>query len=52
MIKSISAYQRADLIMPFLLEEIKEAVSDCDSYKSPGPDGNNPGFISKIFRIS
>ncbi|GAU35285.1 hypothetical protein TSUD_274870 [Trifolium subterraneum] len=37
------------LIRPFSLEEIKAAVSDCDSYKSPGPDGINFGFI-KDFR--
>ncbi|GAU21022.1 hypothetical protein TSUD_132340 [Trifolium subterraneum] len=37
--KAISEMDREGLIKPFLLEEIKAAVWDCDSFKSPGPDG-------------
>lgn len=34
---------------PFQLEEIKEAVWDCESSKSPCPDGVNFGFIKEIW---
>ena len=34
--KSLSVTNGADLIKPFLLEEIKAAVWDCDSFKCPG----------------
>ncbi|PNX88010.1 cysteine-rich receptor-like protein kinase [Trifolium pratense] len=33
---------------PFLADEVKEAVWDYDSYKSPGPDSVNFGFIKDI----
>ncbi|XP_024626681.1 uncharacterized protein [Medicago truncatula] len=36
--KSLSGTEGADLVKPFLMEEIKAAVWDCDSFKSPGPD--------------
>ncbi|GAU10444.1 hypothetical protein TSUD_420650, partial [Trifolium subterraneum] len=39
--KTISEDNSAELVKPFLLDEIKAAVWDCDSYKSPGPDGVN-----------
>ncbi|MCI46393.1 endonuclease/exonuclease/phosphatase family protein, partial [Trifolium medium] len=29
------------LVKPFSLAEVKAAVWDCNSYKSPGPDGIN-----------
>jgi len=35
----------ASLVRSFSVEEVKAAVWDCDSYKSPGPDGINFGFI-------
>ncbi|CAJ2647905.1 unnamed protein product [Trifolium pratense] len=37
------------LTKPFSLEEVKAAVWDCDSYKSPGPDGINFGFIKDFW---
>lgn len=33
------------LTCPFREEEVKAAVWDCDSFKSPGPDGIHLGFI-------
>ncbi|MCH93790.1 LINE-1 reverse transcriptase like, partial [Trifolium medium] len=39
------------LVQPFLMEEIKAAVWDCDSYKSPGPDGVNLGFFKDFWEI-
>ncbi|GAU27943.1 hypothetical protein TSUD_146580 [Trifolium subterraneum] len=36
---------RGSLIKPFSVEEVKEAVWDCDCYKSLGPDGINFRFI-------
>jgi len=32
-----------------LLQEIKEAGWDCDSFKSPRPDGVNLGFIKDFW---
>jgi hypothetical protein len=46
---TISELDREELTKPFLLEEIKSAIWDCDSFKSPGPDGVNLGFF-KDFR--
>jgi hypothetical protein len=37
------------LIRPFSIEEVKAAVWDCDSYKSPGPDGIPFGFIKDFW---
>jgi len=34
---SISVEEGADLIQTFLLEEIKDAIWDCDSFKSSAP---------------
>jgi len=48
---SLAAAQGADLIKPFMLEEIKDAIWDCDSYKCPGPDAINLGFF-KDFGMS
>lgn len=36
-----------NLTRPFLLEEVKQAVWDCDDYKSPGSDGISFDFIKK-----
>ncbi|GAU38645.1 hypothetical protein TSUD_276840 [Trifolium subterraneum] len=38
-------FEVGSLIKPFSSEEVKAAVWDCDSYKSPGADGVNFGFI-------
>ena len=45
----MSIEEGVGLIKPFSLDEIKEAVWDCDSYKSPGPDGINFGFIKDFW---
>jgi hypothetical protein len=37
------------LTKPFSEIEVKSAVWDCDSYKSPGPDGINFGFIKEFW---
>ena len=47
--KTLSIEEGVGLIKPFSLVEIKEAVWDCDSYKSPGPDGINFGFIKEFW---
>ena len=45
----LSVSQCGDLIKPFSVEEVKQAVWDCDSFKSPGPDGVNLGFIKDFW---
>jgi len=37
------------LILPFTETEVKNAVWDCDSFKSPSPDGVNLGFIKDFW---
>ncbi|GAU43818.1 hypothetical protein TSUD_248070 [Trifolium subterraneum] len=43
--RQLTPNEGGNLTKPFSLEEVKAAVWDCDSYKSPGPDGINFGFI-------
>jgi hypothetical protein len=45
----LSHMEGSGLIKPFSEEEVKAAVWDCDSYKSPGPDGVNFGFIKDFW---
>ena len=49
--KSLSVMEGVDLIKPFLLEEIKAAIWDCDSFKCPGPDGINLGFFKDFWEV-
>ncbi|KAK2427386.1 hypothetical protein QL285_025969 [Trifolium repens] len=44
----LTALEGGSLIAPFSEAEVRAAVWDCDSFKSPGPDGVNFGF-SRIF---
>ncbi|MCI42420.1 cysteine-rich receptor-like protein kinase, partial [Trifolium medium] len=37
------------LTKPFSVDEVKAAVWDCGSYKSPGPDGVNLGFFKDFW---
>jgi hypothetical protein len=37
------------LTKPFSMDEVKETVWECDSFKSPGPDGINFGFIKNFW---
>lgn len=39
------------LIRPFLEEEVREAVWECDASKSPGPDGFNFNFFKSSWDI-
>jgi hypothetical protein len=41
--------ERGNLISPFQEAEVKVAVWDCDSFKSPGPDGVNFGFFKDFW---
>jgi len=41
--------ESGSLIRPFSLEEVKLAVSDCDNYKNPRPDGITFGFIKDFW---
>jgi len=43
--RKLSYAQSGNLIRPFLVEEVKQTIWDCESFKSPGPDGINFGFI-------
>jgi len=37
------------LIKPFSVEEVKAAIWDSDSFKSPGPDGINFSFMKDFW---
>jgi len=43
--------EAGNLTKPFSLEEVHQAVRDCDSYKSPGPDGICLGFIKEFWDL-
>nr|ABD32615.1 RNA-directed DNA polymerase, putative [Medicago truncatula] len=47
--RSLSVSEGVSLIKHFSVQENKEAVWDCDSDKSPGPDGINFGFIKEFW---
>jgi len=38
-------------VRPFTLEEVKEALWDCDSFKCPGPDGITLGFVKDFWDV-
>jgi len=47
--KTLTYAEGGNLTKPFLVAEVKAAVWDCDSYKSPGPDGVNFGFLKEFW---
>lgn len=47
----ITQSEEAKLTAEITLKEIEEAVWNCDSNKSPGPDGYNFFFIKKFWHI-
>ncbi|GAU44755.1 hypothetical protein TSUD_246480 [Trifolium subterraneum] len=47
--KRLNHLECGSLIKPFSEAEVRAAVWDCDSYKSPGPDGINFGFIKDFW---
>ena len=49
--KNLSYDAGNGLIKPFSADEVKSAVWDCDSYKSPGPDGVHFGFIKEFWEV-
>jgi len=49
--RQISREESASLIKPFTCEEVKRAVWDCDSFKSPGPDGVSFGFLKDFWDL-
>lgn len=49
--RSLNVREGLDLIKPFSMEEVKSAVWDCDSYKSPGPDGISFGFLKQFWDL-
>ncbi|MCH85138.1 cysteine-rich receptor-like protein kinase, partial [Trifolium medium] len=40
---------RGSMTKPFTVDEVKAAVWDCGSFKSPGPDGINLGFFKDFW---
>jgi len=47
--QSLSYAEGGGLIKPFSVEEVKASIWDCDSFKSPGPDGINFGFFKDFW---
>jgi len=47
--RSLSMIDGGRLIKPFSMDEFKEAMWGCDSFKIPGPDGVNFGFIKEFW---
>jgi hypothetical protein len=46
---TLSPLEGGSLVKPFTVEEVHAAVWDCDSYKSPGPDGINFGSLKEFW---
>jgi len=49
--KTLSLQDGGGLVKPFTVYEVKAAVWDCESFKSPGPDGVNFGFIKEFWHV-
>lgn len=49
--ETISQSQNEFLMQPFDEKEIRDAVWDCGSHKSPGPDGLNFNFIKELWDL-
>jgi len=49
--RQLSVTEAGDLIRPFTIEEVKQAIWACDSYKSPGPDDIHFGFIKQFWMV-
>jgi len=49
--KTLSYMDGGSLIKHFSVEEVKAAVWDCDSFKSPGQDDVNFGFIKELWQV-
>ena len=47
--RKLSVVEGGSLTKPFSVDEVKEAIWDCDNFKSPGPDGVNFGFIKDFW---
>ena len=47
--RTLSVEEGGSLTKPFSVDEVKEAIWDCDSFKSPGPNGVNFGFIKDFW---
>jgi hypothetical protein len=47
--RTLTPAEGGTLVRPFSVEEVHAAVWDCDSYKSPGPDGINFGFLKEFW---
>jgi len=47
----LSGAEAGSLTKPFSQVEVKQAIWDCDSFKSPGPDGINFGFIKDFWEL-
>jgi hypothetical protein len=47
--RGFSFAEGGGLIKPFSVEEVKAAIWDYDSFKSPGPDGINFGFFKDFW---
>jgi len=49
--RQLSFIEKGTLTKPFSMDEVKAAVWDCDSFKSPGLDGINFGFIKNFWNV-
>jgi len=49
--KTLTFQDGSGLVKPFSIDEVKWAMWDCDSFKSPGLDGVNFGFIKEFWHV-
>jgi hypothetical protein len=49
--RKLSFTEGGSLTKPFSMDEVKQAVWECDSFKSPSPDGINFGFLKEFWDL-
>jgi len=49
--RQLSYGEAGNLTKPFSLDEVKQAVWDCDSFKTLGPDGISFDFLKNFGRL-
>jgi hypothetical protein len=49
--RQLSYGEASTLTKPFSLDEVKQAIWDCDGFKSPGPDDISLDFIKRFWEI-
>ncbi|KAJ0443110.1 hypothetical protein HanPSC8_Chr16g0720771 [Helianthus annuus] len=50
-LKQLSSDETNELVVPFTVQVIKDAIWECDNDRAPGPDGFNFGFNKHFWEV-